>query len=215
MKHLTLAALIFFVRFPAFAEQNGYCVPSDPSAQGQPICAIYMHGLFGTAQYPESAWERPFRQRFEAIAKKKNCRIAIPIGEGKPTNWNGFGTISSIKERALRACGGGKFSERPDIIGFSNGANRLRRASCDELKFFRSVTLIGANRGTHNDTRRTEAAKACGNVTVIADHSVPPASVLEKTVTYSEGRSPSPSSSRSSSGGSDPSFAIWGSGGSR
>lgn len=59
------------------------CLPKPTSSEMKswPVCAIYMHGLFGSAPYSPNTWEIPFRVEIEKVARAKQCRVAFPIGD--------------------------------------------------------------------------------------------------------------------------------------
>lgn len=180
---LVIFTFLFLCRFESSALADGICLPRAKSygSQGWPICAIYMHGLFGLPDYPESKWEIPFRDSLEKISVRKHCKIAVPFGNpGKHWNWNGV-RIAEVRSRAEKACVGSKFIEKPDIIGFSNGANVLRGNTCQTLSQFYKVTLIGPTGLNGNDKM-----KDCGNVHIHQRHEVPKFEELEHAITYSE-----------------------------
>lgn len=139
-----------------------------------------MHGLHGNREYPESKWEVPFRAKLEQIARQKRCRIAAPFGNfNRSRNWNGV-SLSTIKTRARSACGGATWVARPSLIGFSNGANVIRKMavqSCSRLKSFARITLIGPTGRVGND-----GAMACGNVQILQPHVVPSLARLSQGV---------------------------------
>jgi len=161
---------------------SGLCFPMSAQAESEdwPICAVYMHGLFGGQPYSASLWEVPFRKRFERIALNKRCKIAAPFGnQGRYRNWNGV-SLGEVLVRARAVCDGGKLGARPAIIGFSNGANRLRRmgvVSCLGLQRFSRVTLVGPTGVQGNST-----VLRCGNVRIHQMHDVPSYEELSASV---------------------------------
>lgn len=202
---LTMTLSFQAIAWSAHSRRNGFCLPTQEdlgkairNQQGAvktsdevkdwPICGIYMHGLFGTSKYPESRWEKPFRQNLNQIALEKNCRIAVPIGnKGNNWNWNGL-SLGEVRKRALAVCGEGAYlSEDLSLIGFSNGANVIASsgaAKCSSLSAFSQVILVGPNHSP-----RVNRARSCGRVTVHVEHIVPHRSNLGKHFA-SHGRQP-------------------------
>ncbi len=188
MKILVLTIFLLLVNIPTGAwAAEGLCLPKNPpeGAEAWPICAVYMHGNFGSRDKPESRWEMPFREKFEQIALEKKCRIALPLGTRCRTwHWNGM-ELKEVKARARKVCDGAKFIEKPALIGFSNGANVLRkiaRADCGRLAGFPQVTLIGPSWEHKNRSMRK-----CTNVQVHSAHEVPSMSYLRKAVDFDGG----------------------------
>ena len=179
----TILSLVFlgvtalFISPQAMAAE-GLCLPATAEARAWPVCGIYMHGLFGSPSYPPSTWEVPFRNSLSQIGREKRCRIAAPFGNvGRNRNWNGV-SIESVRSRAAAVCGS-PLAARPDIIGFSNGANVLRKQTCATLRGFTRVTLIGPT-GTTGNSR----VVGCGNVTIIQRHAVPPLATLRQAINH-------------------------------
>lgn len=172
---------VFILTVSASVRSAGICLPQDEeSATSWPVCAVYLHGLFGSSPYSESLYEVPFRSRLAEVARRRKCRIAVPIGNLNPQgrwNWNGF-DMPEILLRAQDSCPGNPFVSAPDMIGFSNGANFLRRQGCRTLAEFTQVTLIGPT----GESGNAEVRK-CGNVLIHQEHAVLEIPELMETIT--------------------------------
>lgn len=180
-RRIKCLSLLFLLTVTASVWSKGICLPQDEESSSLwPVCAIYMHGLFGSSPYPESLYEVPFRNHLAEVARRKKCRIAVPIGDLNPQgrwNWNGF-DIPEILLRAKSSCPSTPFVSTPDVIGFSNGANILRRQRCSTLSQFTRVTLIGPT----GESGNAEVSK-CGNVMIHQEHVVLEVSELMETIT--------------------------------
>jgi hypothetical protein len=177
-KLVLVIVMLLFCNSLAIA--NGLCLPRNNSASNKwPICGIYIHGLFGSAPYSEVLYEIPYRNSLEVLANNLQCRIAVPFGNlGKYRNWNNV-PLNQIMLRASGPCKGSSFIDHPDIIGFSNGANSLRKFSCNELSMFHKVTLVGPTGNNGNDIM-----KKCGNVQIHQKHEVLSIEDLRKAIIY-------------------------------
>ena len=189
-----LVGLILLAPSMVVAQANGLCLPQAAPAEskGWPVCAIYMHGLFGGNPYPIKAWELPMRKSLEKVALAKKCKIAVPIGnKGTWNNWNSV-SLPEMRKRASAVCRGAKM-ERPALIAFSNGANVVRKngaASCQSIAGHSKVTMIGPS---VEGSQRNKAALACGNTAFIQKHAVPSLDALMRAVPYQSAKRSTPS----------------------
>lgn len=152
MKKLILVASILFVGFAAFSRnvQQSECV----GPANAPVKAIYMHGWFPASG--AGGWysqlEADNRVKLEALAKKMNIRIAIPVaksvnGANNMRQWDG-NSLSTAETAAKSACGGSALAVPRALIGFSSGGYMARNVAlaCDAKtkSSYSAIVMIGA-----------------------------------------------------------------------
>ena len=145
-------------------------------ASGDPVQAIYLHGLFAASGAKDvsgfRALEFANRAALKTLAARFHVRIAVPlapqISKSGLREWNNA-SLYEIEGLAEHACGHSLAGHR-SLIGFSNGGFKARdigRLSCAQTADYKRILAIGTQEA---------AASTCGGRFVnVAPHVFPPA----------------------------------------
>ncbi len=158
--------LLIFSLAWAFDEDAIYRAdqPPAPKAEclgnaGDPVKAIYLHGLFKAEGRFETMPDGRFkeleyanREKLKKFAEENHIRIALPLSAGVSIHgsqrWDKTGdAMASIKKSAQEACKvsqGELDKSLKCVMGFSRGANQLRdmaSRSCDQFENRRVIAF--------------------------------------------------------------------------
>lgn len=168
--------------FGQWAKPGDACFPIETAetaarSRDWKVCGIYLHGLYdGSKLYSWTAYETRFRPLLQKIALQAQCKIAAPLSlirakRSGPHSWNKY-SLAGVEERAKIACSQAPFASKRSLIGFSNGANAVRRFAtelpCEKLQAYASLVAIGPV-----DPDTTVRSKCAGIFHLQKNHAVP------------------------------------------